>query len=386
MEAAKSEVKRVEVIRNLFAQYYRSRPPIRVTSAEQREFGYFEFSKPVMVRHLSFRNLEELLTALARVAPLHAYRSSAYFSYPSAPMEEKGWLGADLVFDIDADHVDPPCGGHHVLRVCSEHGLLSGGEEVCGSCGAKPIEVDWVCERCIEGARRELIKLVDVLLGDFGVKEEEVEVNFSGNRGFHVIADSSELRGLDQQGRREIVQYLTGEGLAPETMGLGPARGRPRRATVVEAELNAYGWRGRIWRRIYARLPSGTDEDVGSALARMRPSEIRQLLAEVVREESVKIDPVVTSDVHRLVRLSESLNGKTGLAVRRIPLERLHDFDPFREAVAFSPKVKFRVRVLYSPGFRLRDQEFPEIHGPVVTELPAHASVFLVLKGLAVLV
>lgn len=381
MEATKSEAKRLEVIRSLFSQYYRSRPPIRVTSPEQREFGYWEFSKPTMVRHLAFRSIDDLLVTLARVAPLHAYRSSAYFSYPSAPMEEKGWLGADLVFDIDADHADPPCGGHHVFRVCTEHGLVEG--ESCG-CGAKTVEVDWVCERCLEGARRELIKLVELLLGEFGVREEDVEVNFSGNRGFHVVVDSSELRDLDQQGRREIVQYLTAEGLAPEAMGFGSVRGRPRRATAGEPELDAYGWRGRIWRRIYARLSTGTDEDVGSALARMRPSEVRRLLDEVVREESVKIDPVVTADVHRLVRLSESLNGKTGLAVRRVPLERLHDFDPFDEAVAIRGR-PMRVKVLYSPGFRLGGLEFQEVHGPVVTELPAHAAVYLVLKGLAVL-
>ncbi|MCX8203929.1 MAG: hypothetical protein N3H32_06400, partial [Nitrososphaeria archaeon] len=70
MEATKSEAKRLEVIRSLFSQYYRSRPPIRVTSPEQREFGYWEFSKPTMVRHLAFRSIDDLLVTLARVAPL----------------------------------------------------------------------------------------------------------------------------------------------------------------------------------------------------------------------------------------------------------------------------------------------------------------------------
>ncbi|MDW8041354.1 MAG: DNA primase small subunit domain-containing protein [Nitrososphaerota archaeon] len=378
------EARALEVVREMFAQYYRSRPEISVTEPEKREFGYFDFARHLMVRHLAFRSLEELLSNLMRVVPLHAYRSSAYFTYPSAPMEEKGWEGADLVFDIDADHVDPPCGGQHVLRFCKEHGLVKG--EVCDSCNVGPVEVDWVCEQCIEGARVEVVKLLEVLTTDLGIREEEVEVNFSGNRGFHVVVYSKELRALDQTARREIVQYLTCEGISLVPPGLRRSRGRPRRGVQLQPELDAWGWRGRIWRNLYVKLAGRSDgDDPDSVFQTLSSSDLRKALTEAVREESVKIDPVVTSDVHRLVRLSNSLNGKTGLIAKRVPLDRVEDFDPFKEAVGIQGR-PIKVRIYYAPEFRLLNEVYREVQFPEVVTVPAHVAAFLILKGLATIV
>ncbi|MCS7094869.1 MAG: hypothetical protein NZ988_03555 [Thaumarchaeota archaeon] len=373
--------KALEVVRALFARYYRSRPEIKVKDPERREFGYFEFERQVMIRHLSFRSLEELLSHLSRSVPLHAYRSSAYFTYPSAPMEEKGWEGADLVFDIDADHVDPPCGGQHVMKVCRGHGLLKG--ETCELCNARPVEVDWVCERCIEGARAELVKLLEVLTTDLGIREDEIEVNFSGNRGFHVVVDSSEVRTLDQHARREIVQYLTCEGITLALPRLTRSRGSRRVSRQPQPELDAWGWKGRIWRKLYVKL-SQSSEGSGpeSAISSLNASELRAMLEKVTREEAVKIDPVVTSDVHRLVRLSNSLNGKTGLIAKRVPLERVEEFDPFEEAVGISGG-PMKLMVYYAPEFRLLNEVYREVNGPEVVTVPAHVAVFLILKGLA---
>jgi DNA primase small subunit len=78
------------------------------------------------------------------------------------------------------------------------------------------------------------------------------------------------------------------------------------------------------------------------------------------------------------------LNGKTGLAAARIPLDRVEDFDPFEEAVVLKgPPVK--VRVFLSPKFRLGGEEFDALEGPVEVRLPIPAAVYLMLKGLATL-
>ena len=44
---------------------------------------------------------------LKKNVPSHVYHSAAYYEIPGAPtMAKKNWLGADLVFDLDADHLE----------------------------------------------------------------------------------------------------------------------------------------------------------------------------------------------------------------------------------------------------------------------------------------
>ena len=46
---------------------------------------------------------------LRTMAPAHAFFSTAYYDDPAAPtMGAKGWAGADLIFDLDADHMLRP--------------------------------------------------------------------------------------------------------------------------------------------------------------------------------------------------------------------------------------------------------------------------------------
>ena len=74
---------------------------------EGREWAFFYIDRPgVMQRHLDFKAFNELKEHITSNVPLHVYSSSALYKYPGAPtMEGKEWLGADLVFDLDADHI-----------------------------------------------------------------------------------------------------------------------------------------------------------------------------------------------------------------------------------------------------------------------------------------
>jgi len=64
-----------------------------------------------MLRHQSLYDLGDVDTFFADNAPRHAYFSAARYDDPGAStMSQKGWRSADLVFDLDADHlpgVDP---------------------------------------------------------------------------------------------------------------------------------------------------------------------------------------------------------------------------------------------------------------------------------------
>lgn len=396
----------LEFVKKVFRKFYAENSSVINVPRlpERREYGYFPFGQSVMVRHLSFQNAEEVREEVRRVAPLHVYRSAAYYMYPRAPMEEKSWLGADLVFDIDADHLGLSCVSKHTYSVCPVHGLSEKVEGKCAECGSPMIEVDWVCENCINSARAEAAKLINILMDDFGVSEDELEVSFSGNRGFHVTVYSENFKPLDSMARREIVSYLLCEGFQARLHGIPEPgrRGRPRYEEYSEPVLDSWGWRGRILRRMYALIRTGAAESlavkgaspdlakkvketwsVEPSWSAAPPSFWSKLSSEAIGLESVKIDPVVTTDIHRLMRMSGTLNGKTGLLAALIPVEEVESVEPLRDAAVLKSSYKVRLRIVYAPAFSLGGDLFDEVAEPREMEMPLHAAVYLVLRGLA---
>src|SRR5580693_2242003 len=97
----------LEWARTRFRTYYGAavlEPPRAIA---RREFALFPFtSETMMRRHSAYPSVEEFRGYFRREAPRHAYYSSAYYEHPDHPkMAEKEWLGADLIFDLDADHL-----------------------------------------------------------------------------------------------------------------------------------------------------------------------------------------------------------------------------------------------------------------------------------------
>ena len=102
-------------------------------------------------------------------------------------------------------------------------------------------------------------------------------------------------------------------------------------------------------------------------------------LAEYVRDQqSSKIDTVVTTDIHRLIRMNGTLHGKTGLKKVEFPAKNLQDFDPFTGAVAFK-KGKVKVSVSDAPEFRMSGETLGPYKNQTV-ELPVAAAVMLICK------
>jgi DNA primase small subunit len=97
--------------------------------------------------------------------------------------------------------------------------------------------------------------------------------------------------------------------------------------------------------------------------------------------EISKIDTVVTTDIHRLIRMNGTLHGKSGLLKVGFPVKHLLDFDPFREAVAFKEGTT-KVTVSNAPQFRLGEDTFGPYEKQEV-ELPTAAAVLLICKGRA---
>lgn len=378
-------------LRGRFGDYYRRvgiEPPPR---ANEREWGYVPWTEgpgETYVRHNSLLELGELSEFLARERPRHVYFSAGAYDDPGAKtMEAKGWRSSDLIFDLDADHLpdtSPEDSYAGMLRACKE----------------------------------ALFRLLDFLEDDFAF--ENLEVVFSGSRGYHVHVRDEEVRQLDSDGRREIVDYVRGIGLEfdalveEETVGGTVGRESPATNRYLPADG---GWGKRIYERLYDVMEAVKEMDeqeaieylkqydgVGEKKARTaynftqnRFVEIergnlsahnvfenlaRQFAPAVVEDLNAQIDEPVSTDVNRLIRLPGSLHGGSGLVVRRIDRDRLDEFDPLVEAIPETFRGhEITVDVTDGGTFEFDADTFTLEEG--ICSVPEYLGVFLMARGRA---
>ncbi len=394
----------IEFIMERFRRHYTERPPPPPDRFGKREFGFMFFDKTYVQRHLAFPKKSDLHSFLQSNVPAHCYYSSAYYSNPDAErMEDKGWLGADLIFDLDADHIP----------------------------GSEKLSYPEMLAR----VKGEMVRLLDeYILGDLGFDERDVLVVFSGGRGYHAHVFDSRVIGLRSYERREIVDYITGTDLNLDWLlqeearvGIRTKSGSHQLKTRMLPPEGAGGWRGKLrdgLRQMFdemealgsegakERFPTlrtakeevliGLFEDLFAGekgrrgrdmilakgnLANLRDREVDLLLelidAELRPRLAGEVDEPVTSDIKRLIRMPHSLHGKTGLRV--VPMRRadLDDFEPLRDA---SPDVlgdaPVRVVVPQRTELRLRDERFM-LEGE--KEVPEFAALFLLCRRQATL-
>jgi len=401
-------------IRDKFAEYYEKysssiQPP---ASIERREFGFLLFKERIMLRHKGFRSVDDLRSFLKMIVPSDVYYSSAYYESPEVEMGKKAWLGADLVFDIDADHIPAPCGKTHDTWVCGNCGAVGRGSspQRCTACGEQKFdEKTWPCEVCLESAKAETLKLIDILMKDFGFSPEELKVGFSGHRGYHVHVESEEIQAFDSMARKEIVDYVLGIGLETEFHGL-EEKGEKKSRILAGPDLYDLGWRGRIARGTYDFLLTATPEELEKVGLKKKAIDAiiqhkdallqswkekgpwgiikgigteswKRIAQYGVEKQSVKIDTVVTTDVHRLIRLTNTLHGKTGLKKVEVPITGIEHFDPLKSAVTFKEDT-VTVLVSDAPQLRLGDEIYGPYEGQKI-ELPTAVALLLLCKGAA---
>ncbi|MEM1947947.1 MAG: DNA primase small subunit PriS [Candidatus Caldarchaeum sp.] len=394
-----------QLVQQFFKLFYERNyvNPFIPSKMEKREFGYTPFGQKIMVRHLSFRNFDELHKTLVKEAPLHVYRSAAIYQYPEAPMEEKGWLGAELIFDIDADHLNTSCKQTHDYFICvSCSTRFSDKTSKCQQCGREVLEVSLVCETCLNTTKQEMMKLIDFMENDIGLNE--FTLSFSGNRGYHLAIPADDVLELERAARQEIVDYVTGNTMDFRMHGL---------LTGFDNSSPGYsdpGWRGRATREIKNILLRLVEQDnlviekIGKSLTPrylknlqtvaaywstqprwdliQRPQDFAHFVALAVENLAAHIDTVVTTDVHRLLRLADTLNGKTGLKAAIIDPNDLESFDPLTDTVVLPEEPMLKVKIIHSPRITLKQTQYGPFTHEVV-KLPAYAAVFFACKGLA---
>ncbi len=383
-----------------FREYYLESSLEIPPGFESREWGFLFFDDFGMRRHKSFLSAGEIADYVRSMVPRHLYHSAAYYQKPGAPtMKEKIWQGADLIFDLDADHLrKAPKSYSDMLAL----------------------------------VKKETQKLLTFLLSDFGFAESKMSVVFSGGRGYHIHVRDQRVLALGSDERREIVDYLAGRGLAMERFiheaPMDGDWGKDGAMRLRSPAQGAPGWGGRINRAIVSfveNLQSLDEKEAVKILSRSKGigpkkaasfyrsiqgpgvlEEIRQgnldlfrgsagiwklLLVEYLDSEGVKVgfnldeergetDEPVTADVRRLIRCPGSLHGGSGFRVTPLSLQSLEEFDPLQDAVVFGDD-PVPLQILKPFNTEIRGESYHLAEGP--TEVPMCAAVFLMARGVA---
>ena len=378
-----------------------------ITRFVQREIGFFLLKNRIMIRHKRFQTIEELTFFLKKNVPSDVYRSCAYYEYPEAEMAEKEWLGSDLVFDIDADHISNSCDKIHDKWICVICGFEGKGvtPEECPLCKSKKFNnKTWPCESCLDSAKEETKKLISLLEVDFGFSHNDLHTFFSGHRGYHVHVEHSAIETLDTLARKEITDFVTGLGVT--------LLNNKKTNSYYASNLGTFGWQKRLNLGLQKFLSSAKKEDLkkvgikrnydvilnnkekilNQCIMQGRWDSIKglgtktweKLFQYIKTIESSQIDTVVTTDIHRLIRMNNTLHGKTGFKKVEFPVKHIDSFDPFTEAVAFNGG-DVKVCVSDAPLFRIGENMFGPYKNQVV-DLSTAAAILLICKERAELV
>ena len=383
-----------------FKRYYRTNVPALPDRFTRREFGFMFFDKSYVQRHLSFKSPEELGRFMAYQVPSHSYYSTSYYRRPDAPtMDEKGWMGAELIFDLDADHLE----------------------------GAK----EMTYSQMLAQIRSEMIGLVDnFLIGDLGFSEEQVHITFSGGRGYHAHVRRPDIMSLGTSERRELVDYITCSGLnidwvfpyhAVATSKMSTAAGTY--TSVSKDRLlppkECGGWRRRMRaglekvvddicvmeakdvKKAYPSIKGSGNQTIQKASDELKANRsamferdtmafvsksTQDILVKIMKEDvahrlSGEVDEPVTADIKRLIRLPGSVHGKSGLRVTPITRDELTNFDPLQYAVpeAYTDD-PVKVTMRRSVSLNMKGQDFT-LEGE--TEVPEFLAIFLIGRKMA---
>ena len=388
-----------------FGKYYQNATLWSPPRIKTREWMFIPFGGAPPLRHKSFSDVGQVKSFLSQRAMHSCFYSTAYWRRPyELKMADKLWQGADLIFDLDGDHLpgvtDRDFPG--MLKVIQDQA--------------------WALWN-------------DFLEPEFGFSEDHLQVTFSGHRGFHLHYRDPRLFHLDSEARRELVSHIRGEGVDVQG-GLAryhdrDAKGWTQRirdgmdamiATLRSINRGDDGSSGEL-RRLEAALQSLQDREGNtsqrSATAIKRLAELMdhdnrvqrlkegkfELLgnyqtlflnllkadASVVLGSAGETDEVVTIDVRRQIRWPTSLHGKSGMRVSEFPLARLDPdsstaYNPLNEAFVLGLDDAHELEWVVDDAVAQFGQHRMESASGERFRIHESGATFLVLKGWAKLV
>lgn len=415
-------------LKRLFQAYYRQKGKdmSQVNRFKNREFGVIPWDKQIMMRHMGFDNINSFSKFLIQEGPRHVYSSGTLYEHPDrSKMKKKHYLGCDFIIDIDVDHFYTPCKDDHDFWHCKDCGKqgkgLPGKKCKCGS--VKFETFSWICDRCLEIAKKSIVTLVDdFLTPDFGLEDEsEIKIAFSGHRGYHIKIENEKFRTLSSESRREISDYLEGNNISLDLLGFKEVGGivyglrkenigwSKKIATKMELILNQpvselenslekVGLKGKLVQNVVNSrndllnaLSSNSDRNIWNVEG-FGPVTWFKFMRGIIEEIGVEIDEPVTIDVHRLIRYPDSLHGKSGFKVQELTMAELENFYPLNETNESLDPIVFKsqsdtqkLKIVGStvPVTKIKDQAYGPYSQGETIEVPNHVAVFLLCKEVA---
>jgi len=292
----------------LFKEHY-STADIHINDIHRKEIAMFVFSKTgEWHRAMYFQNKEDLIEKMVtEKPPAGLFASTAYYMDPNERViSRRDLMKFDFVVDLD-DYM--------------------------------PDDMDMV--DFIDIMRAKTKYIVDRFLLDLGFKEEDMTIDFSGNKGFHITFESDDYTHLDQADRRQIIGYIVGDKL-------------DRSIILPDSKLRHYGWNKQVVHFLNHILEDNSTQNLERYFPKTTAKKINSLLADpavvarlqagslvdfdlnalrkaVMKEHAVNVKSIVdkgcTTDKHRILRVPGSLHAKKGLPSVRLDMFQLDSVD-----------------------------------------------------------
>jgi len=297
-------------------------------------------NEKIKKRHIAFKTNDEFNKFLREVVPMYVSKSLSYYEFPDArPMEKKNWFGSDFAFDIDAD-----------TSQCNH-------------------PKEFVCEKCMEKTKESVLLVLDILKNDLGFKD--IEIVFSGNRGYHIYVYDKKLKELGSRERLEIIKYC----IDPDFESI--------------LNLKNGGWYLRFKNKVlenfdfyYENVISKSSKFKGNKEFAKRKIEndiwdimsrgLNKWKKTIRKDLSIPdVDANVSTDLTKLLRVPETLHGSSGLCC--VKIKDIEKFDPFYDPVVFSnDPVKIEGKIPNFPvlGVKLENKN----------KIPEYLAIYLELK------
>ena len=363
-----------------FKDYYRRNDIELPPEHGKREWGYVPWSETRMIRHLSYFDMgNNLKNYLSGKGPHSVFFSCAKYEDPGrGTMDEKGWIGADLIFDIDAPEIPSVKKSDSKLEQLNK-------------------------------AKEETIKLLDFLKNDMGFTDYQIV--FSGGKGFHVHIRNSEVQKLESPERDELTYYLNPDNLSVKELL------RKESNDSLRVNPACYGWIDRFYKDYVNRIrwlreknekeleqylsSFEEDYDVDEVLSNLKMDktilgeieeesfiykEADRVLQKTLQDRRVSIDQPVTRDTRRLIRLPGSLHGGSGLKTTKIDEEDLEDFRPLTDPIpeSFMGSSDLKLEIIENSEYQLNGKNESLEEGDII-EVPEYIGVHLMCREVAVL-
>ena len=353
---------------------------------KKREWGFSFFNennKIYMKRHMSFENINDWNHFIINTVPSNIFYSSAYYQKPSSlSMDDKIWEGADLIFDLDGDHL---------------------------------VNKNTSYKEMLNIVKKETMKLLKFLMDDFGINKNQLEIIFSGNRGYHIHIYDSNIKYMNSIQRREIVDYITGKGFDFKYY----FNDYNKQYSLKKCDS---GWGKNICKYLvdwFKKEMEKSSEEKFLELKKKKiltEKKINELISIIknnhfyeyislgkidlpfknfdkiieyilfqnkeyfLSKYRCNIDEPVTCDIKRLIRFPNSIHGKTGLKVTKIPISKFKDFNPLEESIIFGSNL-VNVNVIKNCFVEIGNSNTVINEG--IQKLPEYIAIYLMCQGVA---